>query len=354
MREVPVPGLPGHPAQAGDPRGHGRRPVDRRGRGAVHRRRRRLAAHRRADRPRAADRRAGAQGDQRPARLPGRRRPGLPLARPRRGDAGRRRGAAHPAGHPDRLRAGRRALRAGRAVDRPAPARQPPAHRDAGPAAGPRQHADRRRARRGHHPHRRLGRRHRPARRRARRPHRACQRHGRGPAGVHRVDHRRLPVRAAPASTCRRSGARASAAASSSSRAPASTTCATSTSRSRSGCFVAVTGVSGSGQVDAGQRHPLHLAGQPDQRREAAARAAQAGPRHRAARQGRRRRPVADRAHAAVEPGHLHRRVRPHPQAVRRDHRGEDPRLPAGPVLLQRQGRALRDLLPATARSRSR
>ena len=53
---------------------------------------------------------------------------------------------------------------------RPAPARQPAADRDPGPAQGPRQHADRRRARRGHHPDRRLGGRHRPGRRRARRP----------------------------------------------------------------------------------------------------------------------------------------------------------------------------------------
>ena len=50
--------------------------------------------------------------------------------RPRRRHAVRRRGAAHPAGHPDRLRPGRRALRARRAVDRAAPARQPPADRD--------------------------------------------------------------------------------------------------------------------------------------------------------------------------------------------------------------------------------
>ena len=48
---------------------------------------------------------------------------------------------------------------------RPAPARQPPADRDAGPAEEPGQHADRGRARRGHHPHRRLGRRHRSGRR---------------------------------------------------------------------------------------------------------------------------------------------------------------------------------------------
>ena len=63
---------------------------------------------------------------------------------------------------------------------------------------------------------------------------------------------------------------------------------------------------------------------------------------HRAPRQGHQHRPVADRPHAAVEPGHLHRRVRPHPQALRPDPGGEDPRLPAGPVLVQRQGRTLR------------
>ena len=45
-------------------------------------------------------------------------------------------------------------------------------------AQRPRQHPDRRRARRGHHPQRRLGRRHRPGRRRARRPGRRL-RHGR-------------------------------------------------------------------------------------------------------------------------------------------------------------------------------
>jgi excinuclease ABC subunit A len=45
-----------------------------------------------------------------------------------------------------------RALRARRAVDRAAPARQPAAHRDPGAAARPGQHPDRRRARRGHHP----------------------------------------------------------------------------------------------------------------------------------------------------------------------------------------------------------
>ena len=107
--------------------------------------------------------------------LPARRRPRLPLARPAVGLAVGRRGPADPAGHPDRRRPRRRALRPRRAVDRAAPARQPAAHRDAGPAQGPRQHPDRGRARRGHHPPRRLGGRHRPGRRRARRPGRALR-----------------------------------------------------------------------------------------------------------------------------------------------------------------------------------
>ena len=47
---------------------------------------------------------------------------------------------------------------------------------------------------------------------------------------------------------------------------------------------------------------------------------------------------------AAVEPGDVHRRVRLHPRAVRRDDGGEGPRLPAGPVLLQREGRPVREL----------
>ncbi len=63
---------------------------------------------------------------------------------------------------PDRFRTRRRPVRARRALHRPAPARQPPADRDPGPAARHGQHAHRRRARRGHHQGRRLGRRHRP------------------------------------------------------------------------------------------------------------------------------------------------------------------------------------------------
>ena len=53
---------------------------------------------------------------------------------------------------------------------RPAPARQPPAHRHAAAPARPRQHRHRRRARRGDHAPGRLHHRHGPGRRRARRP----------------------------------------------------------------------------------------------------------------------------------------------------------------------------------------
>ena len=165
-----VPGVRRRPAQARVARGAARRAVDLRGVRQADRGVRAVPRRAQAHGARDADRRAGAQGDPGAARVPARRRARLPVARPRVGHAVRRRGAADPAGHPDRLRPGRRALRAGRAEHRAAPARQPPADRDADPAARPGQHPDRRRARRGHHPARRLDRRHRSRRRRARRP----------------------------------------------------------------------------------------------------------------------------------------------------------------------------------------
>lgn len=70
---------------------------------------------------------------------------------------GERRGAADPSGHPDRRRSGRRAVRAGRTEHRAAPARPSTAHRDSAAAAGPWQHHDRRRARRGDREGRRPG-----------------------------------------------------------------------------------------------------------------------------------------------------------------------------------------------------
>ena len=118
------------------------------------------------------DRAADPARDRRAAAVPGQRRRRLPVDGARVGDAVGRRGAADPAGDPDRLVAGRRALHPRRAVDRPAPARQRAADRDAGAAARPRQHRARGRARRGHDARRRLRGRHGPGRRRARRPRR--------------------------------------------------------------------------------------------------------------------------------------------------------------------------------------
>ena len=111
------------------------------------------------------------------------------------------------------------------------------------------------------------------------------------------------------------------------------------------GCLVAVTGVSGSGkstlvndilykalarELNGARTVPgkhVRVTGSPAP--------GQGGP----------RRSRSDRAHATVQPGHLHRRVRPRAEAVRGDHRGQDPRLPAGPVLVQRQGRPVRGVL---------
>ena len=72
------------------------------------------------------------------------------------------------------------------------------------------------------------------------------------------------------------------------------------------------------GQVDAGQRDPVQGAGQPLYRARDEARRAPRDRRDRASRQGDRHRSVADRPHAAVEPGHLHRALRPHPRRCSR------------------------------------
>ena len=110
------------------------------------------------------------------------------------------------------------------------------------------------------------------------------------------------------------------------------------------GTFTCVTGVSGGGKstflietLFQGGLAPHHgLARAPGRARP-----------HRGAgvpRQGDRHRPVADRAHAALQPGDLHRRLHADPRLVRRAAGGEGARLPARPLLLQRQGRALRGL----------
>ena len=67
-------------------------------------------------------------------------------------------------------------------------------------------------------------------------------------------------------------------------------------------------------------------------------------PRAGADQQGDPRRPAALGPDAHLEPGHLHRRVRPDPRAVRPASRGQAPRLLAPPVQLQRARRTLREV----------
>ena len=100
----------------------------------------------------------------------------------------------------------------------------------------------------------------------------------------------------------------------------------------------------GVGQVDPDQRDALPGGRQPAAPGEAAARDPRPDRGDRADRQDHQHRPVADRAHAAVEPGDLHERLRPHPAALRADPRGAGARLQARTLQLQRQGRALRGL----------
>ena len=94
------------------------------------------------------DRGQDRQGDPRAAAVSSRRRARIPDAGPQRRHAVRRRGAAHPAGEPDRLGARRRDVHSRRALDRPASARQRAAARHADQPARPRQHGARGRARR--------------------------------------------------------------------------------------------------------------------------------------------------------------------------------------------------------------
>ncbi len=104
----------------------------------------------------AAGHRQDRQGDRLAAALPGRCRPRLSVARPLGRHAVGRRVAAHPPGVADRLRAHRRHVRAGRALNRPAPARQRPPDRHPEAPARSRQQRDRGRARRRRYPRGRL------------------------------------------------------------------------------------------------------------------------------------------------------------------------------------------------------
>ncbi len=184
--------------------------------------------------------RPAAGRDPRAARLSQRR--GARLSHPRSpvAHALRRRSPAHQPHHRARHVAGEYALRARRAVDRPASARHGPRHRRDEAPARRRQFAGGGRARSADHVRRRSPARHRPRSGRARRRDRLLRSAG---SDAHREHaHRRISLRtrAAPARPGRRArSAPAAKAAGSNSSAPPSTTSRASTWCSRCGVWSA-------------------------------------------------------------------------------------------------------------------
>ena len=333
-----MPDVQGAPAEARVAGGDRGRPQHLGGVRALGERRHRVLRPAFAHRTRAAHRARDPQGDPRAAAVHDRRGAGVPHRGAGGEHAVRRRVAADPARDPDRVEADGRSLHPRRAFDRSPPARQPQADQHAAPAARPRQHAHRGRARRGDDPVGRLHGRHRAGRRRARRrDHRRGS--GRGRAQGSELHHRGVPARrprdsdAIGATQGQRQEAR-------------------DPRRSRQQFERHRRGDSAGhvrggfrrervGQVVAGDRHP-----QPEGRAaflqgEGQSRAASSDRRARVSGQGDRHRPVADRAHAAFQPGDLHRDVHVHARPVREPARGKDARLQAGSVQLQREGRAL-------------
>src|SRR5579872_7450474 len=288
------------------------------------------------------DRQENLERNQRSPAFSCRRRFGVSESVARVRHAVRRRKPAHPPGQPDRFGPDRRALRARRAFHRPAPARQPAAVGLAAGPARPGQLGAGGRARRRGDPDRRPRHRHGPAGRRARR-----RDHRRGQARRHHgraaQPDRPVPDRGAPDSHPGKAAARARHQAAARDR------------RARQQPEERHRRHSGGRlhlhhrrlrrrQVDLYRRDPLQGRGPAAEQRLGRAGAARA---HRGAgafRQGHRHRPVADRAHAALKPRHLHRRLPADPRLVRWPAGVESARLWAGTLLLQREGRPLRGL----------
>ena len=248
------------------------------------------------------------QGNPRAPALPRGRGPRLPDARSRGRLAVGRRGTRHPPRVADRRGTRRRDVRARRAVNWSAPARQRASARHPYAAARPRQHGHRRRTRRGSDPAGRLRRRPRTRSGRARRRDRragtmlkdvlASQRSITGEflsgkRGIEVPRERRKPD---PQLTLRITGASGNNLKNVDLEIPA-------------GLFVCVTGVSGSGKSTL-INDTLFRHGRRTQRREREAGAVRGKvERLEPDRQGRRHRPVADRTHAAQQSGNLHRPV---------------------------------------------
>ena len=108
------------------------------------------------------------------------------------------------------------------------------------------------------------------------------------------------------------------------------------------GVLTCVTGVSGSGKSTLVNEVLYKTRRQPPAPRAPASGRAPRDPRPGSARQDHRRRPVADRAHAALEPGDVHGAVRRDQGHVLQDAGGARAWLQARAVQLQREGRALR------------
>ncbi len=223
-------------------------------------------------------------------------------------------------------------------------------------AARPRQHAHRGRARRGRPSARRTGSstsaRGRRARRRASSTRAPCE----ALAARRRLDHRRLPRPAGARSRRRRCGADRQAAASSRSSARARTTCRDVDGRLPARC---ARRRSPACQRLAASRRWSTASSTRCSPTSSTGRAGSPGKHTRVTeldrpRQGRARRPGADRAHPALEPRDLHGRVRPDPHAVLRDGGGEGARLPARAGSASTSRAVAARTARATARSRSR
>ena len=319
------------------------------------------AAHRagerilRRSRAAGAARRSGrpaARRDPRATRLPGASRPRLPHAGPPVAHAVGRRSAAHQPHDRARHVAHQHAVRAGRTLDRAAPARHAPRHRSDAAVARQRQLAARRRARSADHargrPHRGSGAR--P--RRARRAHRVQRDPGRTRRAFRHVDGA-VPVRPQGCGARRRASRPAAPRRAAADRAwrhgtqPAEPRCRDPARppRVRHGRL-------GLGQVHPGAgRAVCRVAASEGQAH------GSAGSAPRTARRGARRRggdggPDGHRPYHALEPGQLRGRVRCDPQALRGGSSVDRARLHARHVQLQFRQRPLPDLRRQRFRAR--